>query len=153
MNHRAKLWVLILKSDPMKYVVTLRHRSQGLQSHDDMQAAETCHKNGATAVDIYDVDLADSSAVDGLAKHLLKRHTAIDVLVNNAGRLGRFPDTPMDGGPSVLYSDRRAVQAICRIDRGADQNEGLQRTLGIPPSAVAGVQWWPAAEHAVDQAS
>ena len=30
---------------------------------------------------------------------------------------------------SVLYSDRRAVQAIGRIDRGADQNEGLNGTL------------------------
>ena len=30
---------------------------------------------------------------------------------------------------SVLYSDRRAVQAIGRIDRGADQNEGLKGTL------------------------
>ena len=29
----------------------------------------------------------------------------------------------------VRYSDRRAVQAIGRIDRGADQNEGLNRTL------------------------
>ena len=36
---------------------------------------------------------------------------------------------------SVLYSDRRAVQAIGRIDRGADQNEGLNGTLlmlGVP---------------------
>ena len=32
------------------------------------------------------------------------------------------------GGASVLYSDRRAVQAIGRIDRGADQNEGLNGT-------------------------
>ena len=30
---------------------------------------------------------------------------------------------------SVRYSDRRAVQAIGRIDRGADQNEGLKGTL------------------------
>ena len=30
---------------------------------------------------------------------------------------------------SVLYRDRRAVQAIGRIDRGADQHEGLNRTL------------------------
>ena len=30
---------------------------------------------------------------------------------------------------SVLHSDRRAVQAIGRIDRGADQNEGLNGTL------------------------
>ena len=30
---------------------------------------------------------------------------------------------------SVLYSDRRAVQAIGRIDRGADQNEGYNGTL------------------------
>ena len=30
---------------------------------------------------------------------------------------------------SVLNSDRRAVQAIGRIDRGADQNEGLNGTL------------------------
>ena len=32
-------------------------------------------------------------------------------------------------GASVRYSDRRAVQAIGRIDRGADQNEGLNGTL------------------------
>jgi hypothetical protein len=30
---------------------------------------------------------------------------------------------------SVRYSNRRAVQAIGRIDRGADQNEGVNRTL------------------------
>ena len=34
-----------------------------------------------------------------------------------------------DATASVLYSDRRAVQAIGRIDRGADQNEGLNGTL------------------------
>jgi hypothetical protein len=32
-------------------------------------------------------------------------------------------------GYSVRYSDRRAIQAIGRIDRGADQKEGLNRTL------------------------
>ena len=32
---------------------------------------------------------------------------------------------------SILYSDRQAVQAIGRIDRGADQNEGLKGTLPV----------------------
>ena len=39
--------------------------------------------------------------------------------------------------PSVLYSGRRAVQAIGRIDRGADQNEGLNRTLMLPSFPAA----------------
>ena len=38
---------------------------------------------------------------------------------------------------SVLYSDRRAVQAIGRIDRGADQNEGLNGTLDQRTSGEA----------------
>ena len=37
-------------------------------------------------------------------------------------------------GPGVLYSDRRAVQAIGTIDRGADQNKG--NTAHNPPVAI-----------------
>ena len=40
------------------------------------------------------------------------------------------------GCSSVLFSDRPAVQAIGRIDRGADQNEGLNGTLGCSIRAV-----------------
>jgi hypothetical protein len=36
----------------------------------------------------------------------------------------------LKGRISVLYSDRRAVQAIGIIDRRADQTEGLKGTLG-----------------------
>ena len=38
-------------------------------------------------------------------------------------------DRSSDVSPRVRYSDWRAVQAIGRIDRGADQNEGLNGTL------------------------
>ena len=40
--------------------------------------------------------------------------------------------------PSVRYSDRRAVQAIGRIDRGADQNEVVNRTLSAPGGSARG---------------
>jgi hypothetical protein len=40
------------------------------------------------------------------------------------------------GASSVLYSDRRAVQAIGRTDRGADRNEGLKGTLGASKGAL-----------------
>jgi hypothetical protein len=48
--------------------------------------------------------------------------------------LGGLLETPTQVRmwPSVLYSDRRAVQAIGRIDRGGDQNEGLNGTLMWP---------------------
>ena len=43
------------------------------------------------------------------------------------------PEARASGEASVLYSDWRAVQAIGRIDRGADQNEGLKGTVGEAP--------------------
>ena len=72
---------------PLETLITTDHR---------LQVAETCKQAGAEAVEVYTTDLMSASAINELAAHLLKEHKAIDVLVNNAGRMEKEGD-PLEG--------------------------------------------------------
>jgi NADP-dependent 3-hydroxy acid dehydrogenase YdfG len=52
--------------------------------------ARTCQGFGAVA-DVFACDVTDEAAVAALAKAVMKRHGAVDVLVNNAGRFFGAP--------------------------------------------------------------
>ena len=69
------------------------------------QTADVCRSAGAEHVEIYPTNLTHGRAVDTLCEHLVKSHHAIDVLVNNAGRMEKTAGTPIDGaraaGPCI----------------------------------------------------
>ena len=75
--------------------------------------ADTCRKSGAEAVEVHTADLSDSAAVAALTRQLLSAHATIDVLVNNAGRLPRTVDTPIDG---ELYRRRPHLNVLQKHD-------------------------------------
>lgn len=60
------------------------------------QTADKCKAEGAAHVETHAADLTDAAGREALMADLLKRHSVIDVLVNNAG-MG-VKGTPLEGG-------------------------------------------------------
>ena len=97
------------------------------------ETASLCRADGAEAVSVRSLDLADSGAVDNLCEELLSEG-GVDILVNNAGA---FVDgTALDGDPGEwerglrlnvlvpMHLTRRLAPAMTRRERGTIINLG-----------------------------
>ena len=110
----------------------------GLEEVDDAVKAA-----GASAT-LVPLDLRQGEAIDGLAAPLLERFGRIDVLVGNAGILGRL--TPLRDYPPDLWSEVfqlnvhanwRLIRAVDPLLRRSDAGRAIFVTSGITRRSIA----------------
>lgn len=114
------------------HVILVARTVGGLEEVDDaIQAA------GGTAT-LVPLDLTDGAAIDGLAAPLLERWKKLDILVGNAGILGRL--TPMGHYPPDLWeqvmalnvtANWRLIRALDPLLRASDAGRVIFVTSGI----------------------
>lgn len=124
----------IAKTDA-RVLITGRNRERG-----EAARQRIIDETGNDRVELVVGDVSSVEGVDALAAELLERVERIDVLVNNAGYLGREPATSEDGvemhfAVNVL-APWRLTHALLPALKAADGARVLNVTGGDKPAAI-----------------